>query len=76
MIVYRMQCSHGHTFDEWFASSDDYAERAGNGGVRCPECGDVRVSKAIMAPHVGKASAAPASPCAACGEGGTCPLAG
>ena len=77
MIVYRLQCSKGHSFDEWFASSDDYAERAGNGGVVCPECGDTQVSKAIMAPNIGGGtSTAPETPCASCGEGGFCPLAG
>ena len=51
MIVYRLQCSKGHNFDEWFASSDDYAERTTNGASLARNAATPRSSKAIMAPQ-------------------------
>jgi hypothetical protein len=77
MIVYSVQCAHGHVFDEWFSNSADYDAKAAAGQVACPTCGDTRVSKAIMAPNVAK-SAAPAPmphcPMGGC-QGGACAFA-
>lgn len=55
MIVFDLQCQpHGHRFEGWFASSDDYASQAGRGLVTCPQCGSSAVDKAVMAPAVGR----------------------
>lgn len=77
MIIYSVQCSRGHVFDEWFGNSAEYDAKAGNGEINCPECGDTQVAKAIMAPSIGKSSAAaPLPPCAAGGcAGGSCAFA-
>jgi hypothetical protein len=76
MILYSVQCSHGHIFDEWFDNSADYDAKAAAGEIACPDCGDRQVSKAIMAPSIGKTAApeprgCPAGGCAAAG----CPMA-
>ncbi|MTJ79863.1 MAG: DUF1178 family protein [Telmatospirillum sp.] len=76
MILYSVQCGAGHVFDEWFSNSADYDTRAAAGDITCPDCGDTHVTKAIMAPSVGK-SAQPEH--AGCGAGscqGGCPYAG
>ena len=53
MIVFDLQCgSHSHVFEAWFGSSDDYADQQERGMLACPICGDVAVSKAVMAPNV------------------------
>jgi hypothetical protein len=71
MIRYSLQCSQGHEFEDWFSNSADYDEKAAAGSLKCPECGDLQVSKAIMAPSVGKSkSSAPAMP--SCAMGGGC----
>lgn len=77
MIVFNLRCAKGHHFDEWFASGSDYEAKAKAGKLRCPECGSKKVTKAIMAPRVsgGTEKAAPAEPCATCGEAGGCPWA-
>lgn len=77
MIVFSLRCAEGHVFKEWFASGAEYEARAKAGELRCPECGDGQVTKAIMAPHVssGTETAAPAEPCATCGEASGCPWA-
>ncbi len=70
MIIYSVQCSHGHVFDEWFSNSADYDAKAAAGEIACPECGDRQVGKAIMAPRVAKAAAA--APVPSCQTGGGC----
>jgi len=80
MIVYRLQCSKGHSFDEWFDSGSDCDTKMAAGGIACPRCGDAGVSKALMAPNVKTgASSAPELP-PACGGGacgaGMCPMMG
>ncbi len=77
MILYTLQCSSDHQFEEWFANSSDYESKKTAGELCCPTCGDVQVRKAIMAPRIGSgnkpadascAMAAPAhsSACACC----------
>ena len=77
MIIYSVQCSRGHVFDEWFGNSADYDVKAVNGDITCPECGDREVGKAIMAPSIGRSAVAPSPPsCAAgCAAGGSCAFA-
>lgn len=52
MIVFDLHCEHGHRFEGWFGSSDDYESQLARGLVECPECGTKQVSKAPMAPSV------------------------
>ncbi|HIJ38123.1 MAG TPA: DUF1178 family protein [Rhodospirillaceae bacterium] len=77
MIVYSVRCGNGHVFDEWFSNSTDYDVKASAGEVHCPDCGDSHISKAIMAPSIGKSSPAappPNCPVGGCG-GGACSFA-
>ena len=63
MIRYALGCAEGHTFDSWFPDSDAFDRQRKRGLVACPECGDIRVDKAIMAPAVvGGERAAVAAP--------------
>lgn len=52
MIVFDLSCDHGHRFEGWFGSSDDYASQQSRGLVTCPSCGSAQISKAPMAPAV------------------------
>lgn len=54
MIVYDLACDYGHRFEGWFGSSADFAKQQEAGLVSCPQCGTDAVSKAPMAPAVGK----------------------
>ena len=38
MIVYDLACAHGHRFEGWFGSGDDFAQQQAKGLVRCPMC--------------------------------------
>ena len=46
MIVYDLTCDHGHRFEGWFGSSDDYADQKAKGLLACPACGSAEVAKA------------------------------
>ena len=52
MIVFDLHCEHGHRFEGWFGSSDDYESQLARGLVECPECGSAKVAKSLMAPKV------------------------
>ncbi|MEO8420995.1 MAG: DUF1178 family protein [Hyphomicrobium sp.] len=52
MIKYRLQCTHGHEFEGWFASSASYDSQVEAGQLTCPECNSREVGKSIMAPNV------------------------
>ncbi|MFM1818363.1 MAG: hypothetical protein RL364_1223 [Pseudomonadota bacterium] len=65
MKVLDLQCSHGHVFEGWFASHEDYESQRERGLLTCPVCEDAQVSKMLSAPrlNLGHASAAePAGP--------------
>lgn len=52
MIKYRLQCTDGHEFEAWFASSSSYDVQVEGGHIACPECSSCEVGKSIMAPNV------------------------
>ncbi len=55
MIHYRLRCGAEHGFDGWFKDSAAFEQQAERGLIACPECGDSKVHRALMAPHVGRA---------------------
>ena len=57
MIHYQLRCSADHAFDGWFRDSAAFDAQAGRGLVACPECGDARVNRALMAPRIAKSRA-------------------
>lgn len=55
MIVFDLQCGPmGHRFEGWFGSSTDFDDQCARGLVSCPTCGSPEVTKAVMAPNVGR----------------------
>jgi len=52
MIKFALRCGDGHHFDSWFQSDEAFASLAAAGRLACPECGDARIAKALMAPKV------------------------
>jgi hypothetical protein len=57
MILYQLRCNKGHQFESWFRNSETYDRQEKRGLLACPECGSAKVSKAIMAPRIGKKGA-------------------
>lgn len=60
MIHYDLRCSQDHAFDGWFKDSTAFERLAKRGLVECPQCGDVKVERALMRPAVGRREALPA----------------
>lgn len=54
MIVFDLSCDHGHRFEGWFGSSEDFTSQKARGLLACPQCGSEAIEKAPMAPAVGK----------------------
>ncbi len=52
MIKYSVQCQHGHGFEAWFQNSGAFDTQTKRGLVSCPDCGSVKVTKALMAPNI------------------------
>jgi hypothetical protein len=63
VIVFDLTCAHGHRFEGWFASADDFERQAGAVLVRCPVCDDANVVRLPSAKvHVGRATVDAPSP--------------
>lgn len=65
MKVLDLRCTHGHTFEGWFASEEDYASQLERRLLECPICGDQAVSRLPSAPRLNLSGArepAPAQP--------------
>ena len=60
MIRFSLRCADGHAFDSWFASNAAFDTVRKAGMAACPECGDTRIEKALMAPAVRPTPEAPA----------------
>ena len=52
MKVLDLQCSHGHSFEGWFSSEEDFSSQLGRGLVQCPLCADASVVKRPSAPRL------------------------
>lgn len=52
MKVLDLQCTHGHVFEGWFASEDDFVSQRTQGLVGCPLCSDTSISKKLSAPRL------------------------
>lgn len=59
MIRYALHCDKDHAFDSWFQDSAAFEKLAGAGALSCPHCGSAAVSKALMAPSLGKQATPP-----------------
>ncbi len=69
MKVLNLRCAHGHDFEGWFASNDEFDAQLARALVECPLCGDTAIVKQLSAPRlnlgassdVAKTPASPAS---------------
>ncbi|WP_298723833.1 DUF1178 family protein [uncultured Ferrovibrio sp.] len=57
MIKYELKCRKDHVFEAWFYDSATYDKQAAGGKVVCPVCGSRKVTKAPMAPRIGRSKA-------------------
>ncbi|MDT7835982.1 DUF1178 family protein [Aquabacterium sp. OR-4] len=75
MKVLDLCCAHGHGFEGWFASEDDFQAQLSGGLLECPLCADRLISRRPSAPRLnlsgarepaaaGTTAAAPPAPAA------------
>lgn len=65
MIVFDLQCAHGHGFEGWFDSGEAFEHQLASDLVRCPACDSAtvtRVPSARVAVPRGGETAAPSLP--------------
>ena len=55
MIRFELICDGQHTFEAWFSGNDDFDKQNAQALVSCPQCGSVKVQKALMTPSVSTA---------------------
>lgn len=52
MKVLNLRCTHGHGFEGWFGSEEDFESQRQRELVECPICGDKAVVKGLSAPRL------------------------
>ncbi len=60
MKVLDLRCAHGHGFEGWFASEDEFVHQHQSGLVECPLCGDKSVDRLPSAPRLNFGASPPA----------------
>jgi hypothetical protein len=60
MKVLNLQCAHGHGFEGWFASHEEFESQLASSLVECPLCGDKRITKLLAAPRLNLGTSKPA----------------
>ena len=45
MIIFELRCAHGHRFEGWFASGEEFARQQERSLVTCPLCDDARIER-------------------------------
>jgi len=69
MIIFELCCAHGHRFEGWFASGDEFARQQERSLVTCPICDDAHVERLPSARvSVPKGAARDNAPAAEAGE--------
>jgi hypothetical protein len=53
MILFELNCGQGHSFEIWFKDGNTADRQLARKMVECPDCGDRKVGKALMAPRIG-----------------------
>lgn len=57
MKVLDLACQHGHGFEGWFGSEEDFQSQLARGLVQCPICDDAKITKKLSAPRLNLRSA-------------------
>lgn len=62
MKVLDLYCGHGHAFEGWFASDDDFVDQQARGLMECPLCADKDICRRPSAPRLNLSGAREAMP--------------
>jgi hypothetical protein len=45
MIIFELSCAHGHRFEGWFASGEEFTRQQERALVTCPICDDANIER-------------------------------
>jgi hypothetical protein len=45
MIIFELSCAHGHRFEGWFASGEEFTRQQERALVTCPVCDDAHIER-------------------------------
>jgi hypothetical protein len=62
MKVLNLRCEHGHGFEGWFASEDDYRDQLARGLLSCPLCASAEITRLPSAPRLNISGAQASEP--------------
>ncbi len=64
MILFTLRCSSDHEFEGWFRDGETFEAQQRAAEIACPQCGDTKIEKALMAPAIARSrpSGPPLSP--------------
>lgn len=65
MIIFDLACAHGHSFEGWFASGEEFTRQKDGDLVHCPVCDSAEVERRPSAQVRVRKAAPPAKPKAA-----------
>jgi hypothetical protein len=68
MKVLDLQCPHGHRFEGWFASAEEFESQLSRKLVECPVCSATEVSRLPSAPRLNLSGATATQAPAGAGE--------
>ena len=54
MILFTLRCESGHEFEGWFRDGDAFETQQAGSEIACPECGNTKIEKAVMAPNIAR----------------------
>ena len=52
MISFNLRCTKDHVFEAWFKDSSAFEKQVKAKALQCPNCGDVKIEKALMSPNI------------------------
>jgi hypothetical protein len=56
MIIFDLNCEHGHRFEGWFQSAEAFDAQREKGLVSCPACGSTEIRRIPSVVHLSRAS--------------------
>ena len=62
MIIFDLNCAHGHSFEGWFASGDEFTRQKDADLVHCPVCDSAEIQRRPSAQVRVRKAARPAEP--------------
>jgi hypothetical protein len=62
MILFALRCAADHEFEGWFRDGATFDKQSAAAKITCPHCGDKSVTKAMMAPRLGRSRGGESTP--------------